>query len=80
MKPSKQNELCTEIILQPDGRIFVHGLSREVLDILADLQPHDPQLLSLIQSVSLAGPRAGGGGGHNFCEKNPPSGAAKKKK
>jgi len=29
----------TEITLQPDGRIFVFGLSREVLDILRDLCP-----------------------------------------
>jgi hypothetical protein len=45
---------CTEIILQPDGRIFVHGLSRQVLDILVDLQPCDPQLQSLLRSAQPA--------------------------
>jgi hypothetical protein len=34
----------TEITLQPDGRIFVFGLSREVLAILQDLCPADHPL------------------------------------
>jgi hypothetical protein len=34
----------TEITLQPDGRIFIFGLSREVLAILQDLCPADHPL------------------------------------
>ena len=37
----------TEITLQPDGRIFVFGLSREVLAILQDFCPADHPLLEL---------------------------------
>ena len=37
----------TEITVQPDGRIFVFGLSREVLAILRDLCPADHPLLEL---------------------------------
>jgi hypothetical protein len=37
----------TEITLQPDGRIFVFGLSREVLAILQDLCPAEHPLLEL---------------------------------
>ena len=40
--------LVTEITLQPDGRVYVFGASREVLAILAELQPHDARLLTLL--------------------------------
>jgi hypothetical protein len=42
----------TEITLQPDGRIFIFGLSREVLDILRELCPKEHPLLALSKQCS----------------------------
>ncbi len=41
MKPSDETAI-TEITIGPDGRIFVFGLSREVLGVLAGLCPGNP--------------------------------------
>ena len=45
----------TEITIQPDGRIYVFGASRQVLAVLKDLCPHDLRLLErLSRSASSA--------------------------
>lgn len=47
----------TEIMIQPDGRIYVFGLSREVAGILETLCPEDhPLLQSLVLSDARPGP------------------------
>jgi hypothetical protein len=46
-----ENAPLTEITIQPDGRIYVQGLSREVLELLATLQPDDPHVSRLLQHV-----------------------------
>jgi hypothetical protein len=33
-----------DITIAPDGRVFVFGLSREVLQVVAGLNPHDQRL------------------------------------
>jgi|tagenome__1003787_1003787.scaffolds.fasta_scaffold11878922_1 hypothetical protein len=38
----------TEITIQPDGRIYVFGASKQVLDLLAELSPTDPRLPLLL--------------------------------
>lgn len=39
--------LMTEITIQPDGRVFVFGASRQVLEALRLLQPRDRRLTRL---------------------------------
>jgi len=41
----------TEITIQPDGRVYVFGTSRQVLDILVDLDPRSPRLERLLSEV-----------------------------
>jgi hypothetical protein len=45
------DEPTTEITIQPDGRVYVQGLSREVLEILGELQPDDPRLMRILEQV-----------------------------
>jgi hypothetical protein len=40
----------TEITIQPDGRIYVFGASRQVLAVLSDLCPGDQTLLQRLAS------------------------------
>jgi hypothetical protein len=42
----------TEITIQPDGRVYVQGLSREVLEVLVTLQPDDPHVAGLLAHVT----------------------------
>ena len=60
MKPDapQPDENTTEITIQPDGRIYVQGLSREVLEILGTLQPDDPRLRRLREHVGRQQPPA----------------------
>ena len=54
MKSSRaiEDETCiTEITFQPDGRIYVFGTSREMLEILECLQPHDARLNRLLSTT-----------------------------
>jgi hypothetical protein len=37
----------SEIILLPDGRVYVHGTTRPLLEMLAQLKPADPRLALL---------------------------------
>jgi hypothetical protein len=51
----------TEIIIQPDGRVYVQGLSRPVLDVVGALNPQDARLVQLLKRaavVETASPRA----------------------
>lgn len=41
----------TDITIRPDGRIYIKGLSRPVLDILASIQPSDEALRQLVFRV-----------------------------
>ena len=40
--------LISEISIAADGRVYVFGLSRQVLDVLCVLQPEDPKLSKLL--------------------------------
>jgi hypothetical protein len=51
----------TEITIQPDGRVYVQGLSRDVLEILGTLQPDDPRLNRLLEHVRDLGKPAADG-------------------
>lgn len=42
----------TDITIQPDGRIYVFGTSRPILDVLKILQPRDGRLKRLCEHVS----------------------------
>jgi hypothetical protein len=42
----------TEITIQPDGRVFVFGASRPILDVLAGLSPDDSRIATLRAVVS----------------------------
>jgi len=41
----------TELTIAPDGRIFVFGTSRQILEVLAALQPADEKLQRLLGHV-----------------------------
>ena len=41
----------TELTIAPDGRVFVFGTSRPILEILAALQPTDPKVRRLLEHV-----------------------------
>jgi hypothetical protein len=41
----------TELTIAPDGRIFVFGTSRPILEVLAALQPADEKLARLLGHV-----------------------------
>ena len=43
--------LITEITIQPDGRVYVFGTSRQVLEVLEGLRPDDPKLARLLARV-----------------------------
>ncbi|HLJ96471.1 MAG TPA: hypothetical protein VKU02_25080 [Gemmataceae bacterium] len=49
----------SEITILPDGRVYVFGMSLQVLEVLQTLEPSDPRLRQLQQQLcSLA--KAGG--------------------
>jgi hypothetical protein len=41
----------TEITIQPDGRLYVFGTSRQVLELLSELRPGDASLERLLRHV-----------------------------
>jgi hypothetical protein len=43
--------MITEITIQADGRIYVFGTSRQVLDVLEDLRPRDVRLGKVLEHV-----------------------------
>jgi hypothetical protein len=48
---SADETLITEITIQPDGRVFVFGTSRQVLEVLESINPNDPRLNRLLAHV-----------------------------
>jgi hypothetical protein len=48
----------TEITIRPDGRIYVFGLSREVVEALAGLWPRDSVLQSRLAPIGQGQPQA----------------------
>ena len=48
----------TEITIQPDGRIYVFGLSRQVLQILENLHPGEAHLVQLLARMRSVEPAA----------------------
>jgi hypothetical protein len=48
----------TEISIQPDGRLYVFGTSRRVLELLEGLRPNDARLGRLLRQVRGAEARA----------------------
>jgi len=45
----------TEITIQPDGRVYVFGMSRAVLEVIAQLPTDDPTLRILWEQVQQPG-------------------------
>jgi len=45
----------TEIVIQPDGRVFCFGLSREVAEILYSLCPEKHPLTRSLDSSAVSG-------------------------
>jgi hypothetical protein len=43
--------LVTDITIQPDGRVYVFGTSRGVLEVLEQLRPGDTRLQQLLGQV-----------------------------
>ena len=41
----------TELTIAPDGRVFVFGTSRPILEVLEALQPRDAKLRRLLEQV-----------------------------
>jgi hypothetical protein len=41
----KKNELNTELLILPDGRILVQNLTRTFAELLKELNPDDEQIL-----------------------------------
>jgi len=59
--PLEDETTMTEITIQPDGRVYVFGTSRQVLDILVDLDPLSiklKRLMSQVQNVECGDPGA----------------------
>jgi hypothetical protein len=48
---TEDQTLMTELSILPDGRIFVFGASRGVLEVLQLLQPRDPELARRLAQV-----------------------------
>ena len=48
-EPNETN--ITEITIQPDGRVYVFGLSRPVLEVLATLPAVDPWPRRLLEQL-----------------------------
>ena len=57
MNPDDETTL-SEITIMPDGRLYVFGASREVLDVLAELSPGDADLQRRVQHVRTTADRA----------------------
>lgn len=50
-RPLEDETHITEITIQPDGRVYVFGTSRQILDILVDLDPLSIKLSRLMEQV-----------------------------
>jgi hypothetical protein len=55
-QPEDVPPATVDITIAPDGQVFVFGLSREVLEIVSDLNPHDQRLrgrLSRLRQIAI---------------------------
>jgi hypothetical protein len=55
----KDESTITEITIQSDGRVYLFGASREVLEILEGLAPTDPtvrRVLDHVRQTAAPGP------------------------
>jgi hypothetical protein len=48
----------TDITIEPDGRVYVFGTSRRVLEVLEQLRPDDPRVCRLLGHVRRLESRA----------------------
>ncbi|HEX2970881.1 MAG TPA: hypothetical protein VHP11_01025 [Tepidisphaeraceae bacterium] len=48
--PEDAGRIC-QITIRPDGRLYVFGICREVLDILESLGSNDPKLQRVLEQV-----------------------------
>lgn len=46
-----RNDNTAELTIAPDGRVFVFGTSRPILEVLESLQPQDQRLRRLLAHV-----------------------------
>jgi hypothetical protein len=49
--------LMTEIFIQPDGRVYVFGTSRPVLEVLESLEPKSDMVQRLLATVKVEASR-----------------------
>ena len=49
--PVDNEKNITELTIAPDGRVFVFGTSRPILEVLEALQPRDQKLQCLLEHV-----------------------------
>jgi hypothetical protein len=47
----EEESLLTELTIMPDGRVYVFGASRRMLDVLESLQPDDSRIATLLAHV-----------------------------
>jgi hypothetical protein len=50
LQPNEET-LTTEITILPDGRVYVFGLSLQVLELLEDLSPRDPLVKKRLEAL-----------------------------
>lgn len=54
-RPAAADEtMVTDITLMPDGRVYVFGTSRAVLELLAELDPTDGHVRQLLETAAEA--------------------------
>lgn len=56
METSRDETQLTEITIRPDGRVYVFGMSRPVLEVLALLPQHDERLSHLCSRLGIGPP------------------------
>jgi hypothetical protein len=50
--PIEDETLMSELTIMPDGRVFAFGTSRQLLEILHELDPRDANLNRVLDRVS----------------------------
>jgi hypothetical protein len=53
----------SEITILPDGRVYVFGMSRQVLELLENLRAGEPRIRALLEQARAAETRAAPPGG-----------------
>ena len=66
--PDNDETSVSEITILPDGRIYVFGMSRQVLEVIESFQVDDPRIDRLSQHVKeLSDPSSAPRAGTNPC-------------